>query len=191
MFDALNSFFRWISMALLLLFCVVFSLVTNVLDILMAVLSSPPLLVFVLIGSFGVYSPSVSTANIKSLISKSIGNVKDKNTSLSMYASSKSNVQITRGCCTASSCSMSAPLISSTIKSTFKISCAQNVPKIVFFTEKCAQKRLRGNLHEALFFNGREGGIRTHGGSSPHLISSQAPSTTRTPLHALTRHDAL
>ena len=54
MFDALNSFFRWISMALLLLFCVVFSLVTNVLDILMAVLSSPPLLVFVLIGSVGV-----------------------------------------------------------------------------------------------------------------------------------------
>lgn len=53
MFDALNSFFRWISMALFLLFCVVFSLVTNVLDILMAVLS-PPLLVFVLIGSVGI-----------------------------------------------------------------------------------------------------------------------------------------
>ena len=77
-----------------------------------------------------------------------------------------------RGCCTASSFSISAPLISSTIKSTFKISCAQNVPKFLFFTKKCAQKRLRGNLHEALFFNGREGGIRTHGGSSPHLISS-------------------
>ena len=46
--------------------------------------------------------------------------------------------------------------------------CAQ----IVFFTQKWRQKRLRGNLHEALFFNGREGGIRTHGGSSPHLISS-------------------
>ena len=57
-------------------------------------------------------------------------------------------------------------------KSALKISCAQNVPKIVFFTQKYAQKRLRGNLHEALFFNGREGGIRTHGGSSPHLISS-------------------
>ena len=48
----------------------------------------------------------------------------------------------------------------------------------MFFTQKYAQKRLRENLHEALFFNGREGGIRTHGGSSPHLISSQAPSTT-------------
>ena len=57
-------------------------------------------------------------------------------------------------------------------KSKFKTSCAQTVPKFLFFTEKCAQKRLRGNLHEALFFNGREGGIRTHGGSSPHLISS-------------------
>ena len=33
---------------------------------------------------------------------------------------------------------------------TFKISCAQNVPKIVFFTQKYAQKRLRGKLHEAL-----------------------------------------
>ena len=76
-------------------------------------------------------------------------------------------------------------------KNEFKISSAQNVPKILFFAPKWTQKRLRGNLHEALFFNGREGGIRTHGGSSPHLISSQAPSTTRTPLHALMRHDAL
>ena len=65
-----------------------------------------------------------------------------------------------------------AAIISRKPKSTFKISCAQNVPKIVFFTQKWTQKRLRGNLHEALFFNGREGGIRTHGGSSPHLISS-------------------
>ena len=76
-------------------------------------------------------------------------------------------------------------------KSALKISCAQNVPKIVFFTQKYAQKRLRENLHEALFFNGREGGIRTHGGSSPHLISSQAPSTTRTPLHTAVRYVAL
>jgi len=57
-------------------------------------------------------------------------------------------------------------------KNEFKISSAQNVPKILFFAPKWTQKRLRGNLHEALFFNGREGGIRTHGGSSPHLISS-------------------
>ena len=57
-------------------------------------------------------------------------------------------------------------------KNKFKISSAQNVPKFLFFTEKCAQKRLRGNLHEALFLNGREGGIRTHGSSSLHLISS-------------------
>ena len=57
-------------------------------------------------------------------------------------------------------------------KNEFKISSAQNVPKILFFIPKWTQKRLRGNLHEALFFNGREGGIRTHGGSSPHLISS-------------------
>ena len=65
-----------------------------------------------------------------------------------------------------------ATIVSRQPKSTFKISCAQNVPKIEFFTQKWRQKRLRGNLHEALFFNGREGGIRTHGGSSPHLISS-------------------
>ena len=65
-----------------------------------------------------------------------------------------------------------AAIVSRKPKSTFKISCAQTVPKIVFFTQKWRQKRLRGNLHEALFFNGREGGIRTHGGSSPHLISS-------------------
>ena len=57
-------------------------------------------------------------------------------------------------------------------KNEFKISSAQNVPKILFFAPKRTQKRLRENLHEALFFNGREGGIRTHGGSSPHLISS-------------------
>ena len=43
-------------------------------------------------------------------------------------------------------------------------------------------KRLRENSR-SLDFTGGEGGIRTHGGSSPHLISSQAPSTTRTPLH--------
>ena len=78
-----------------------------------------------------------------------------------------------------------AAIVSRKPKSTFKISCAQNVPKIVFFTQKWTQKRLRGNLHEALFFNGREGGIRTHGGYEPHLISSQAPSTARTPLHLL------
>ena len=48
-------------------------------------------------------------------------------------------------------------------KNKFKISSAQNVPKFLFFTEKRVQKRLRGNLHEALFFNGGEGGIRTHG----------------------------
>ena len=48
-------------------------------------------------------------------------------------------------------------------KNEFKISSAQNVPKILFFAPKWTQKRLRGNLHEALFFNGGEGGIRTHG----------------------------
>ena len=53
------------------------------------------------------------------------------------------------------------------------------------------QKRLPSEMLGSLVFTGREGGIRTHGGSSPHLISSQAPSTTRTPLHALMRHDAL
>src|SRR5215217_6359942 len=31
-------------------------------------------------------------------------------------------------------------------------------------------------------FLGGEGGIRTHGGSSPHRFSRAAPSTTRTPL---------
>src|SRR5829696_408886 len=31
-------------------------------------------------------------------------------------------------------------------------------------------------------FHGGEGGIRTHGGSSPHRFSRAAPSTTRTPL---------
>ena len=56
---------------------------------------------------------------------------------------------------------------------------------------KIEQKRLPSKMLGSLDFTGREGGIRTHGGSSPHLISSQAPSTTRTPLHALARHDAL
>ena len=42
-----------------------------------------------------------------------------------------------------------ATIVSRQPKSTFKISCAQNVPKFLFFTEKRAQKRLRGNLHEA------------------------------------------
>ena len=43
-----------------------------------------------------------------------------------------------------------AAIVSRKPKSTFKISCAQNVPKIVFFTQKWRQKRPRGNLHEAL-----------------------------------------
>jgi hypothetical protein len=33
-------------------------------------------------------------------------------------------------------------------------------------------------------FRGGEGGIRTHGGSSPHRFSRAAPSTTRTPLQS-------
>src|SRR5215212_5358877 len=33
-------------------------------------------------------------------------------------------------------------------------------------------------------FHGGEGGIRTHGGSSPHRFSRAAPSTTRTPLQS-------
>src|SRR5215208_8229582 len=45
-------------------------------------------------------------------------------------------------------------------------------------------------------FLGGEGGIRTHGGSSPHRFSRAAPSTTRTPLqpakytNAVPRSDA-
>nr|DAV75786.1 MAG TPA: hypothetical protein [Caudoviricetes sp.] len=37
---------------------------------------------------------------------------------------------------------------------------------------KIEQKRLPGKMLGSLDFTGREGGIRTHGGSSPHLISS-------------------
>lgn len=54
MFDALNSFFRWILMALFLIFCLVFALVTGVSDVLKTVLSEPLLLAFVLLGSVGV-----------------------------------------------------------------------------------------------------------------------------------------
>ncbi|WP_315443337.1 hypothetical protein [uncultured Selenomonas sp.] len=54
MFDALNSFFRWILMTLFLIFCLVFALVTGVSDVLKTVLSEPLLLAFVLLGSVGV-----------------------------------------------------------------------------------------------------------------------------------------
>ena len=37
---------------------------------------------------------------------------------------------------------------------------------------KIEQKRLPSKMLGSLDFTGREGGIRTHGGSSPHLISS-------------------
>ena len=116
---------------------------------------------------------------------------KGKSASLSTYAASKSDAQRKARMLHGILVFYVAAIVSRKPKSTFKISCAQNVPKIVFFTQKWRQKRPRGNLHEALFFNGREGGIRTHGGSSPHLISSQAPSTTRTPLHAAMRQVAL
>jgi hypothetical protein len=39
--------------------------------------------------------------------------------------------------------------------------------------------------------SGGEGGIRTHGGSSPHRFSRAAPSTTRTPLQAVKYTNAL
>lgn len=54
MFDALDSFFRWILMTMLLLFCLVFALAIGAYEILGMVLSSPPLLAFVLLGSVGV-----------------------------------------------------------------------------------------------------------------------------------------
>lgn len=54
MFDALNSFFRWILMTLFLLFCLAFALVTGALDVLRTVLATPPLLAFILLGSVGV-----------------------------------------------------------------------------------------------------------------------------------------
>ena len=57
-------------------------------------------------------------------------------------------------------------------KNKFKISSAQNVPKILFFTQKYVQKRLPSEMLGSLDFTGREGGIRTHGSSSLHLISS-------------------
>jgi hypothetical protein len=40
-------------------------------------------------------------------------------------------------------------------------------------------------------FLGGEGGIRTHGGSSPHRFSRAAPSTTRTPLQPVKYTNAL
>src|SRR5215204_1465739 len=40
-------------------------------------------------------------------------------------------------------------------------------------------------------FLGGEGGIRTHGGSSPHRFSRAAPSTTRTPLQPAKYTNAL
>src|SRR5215213_483712 len=40
-------------------------------------------------------------------------------------------------------------------------------------------------------FLGGEGGIRTHGGSSPHRFSRAAPSTTRTPLQPMKYTNAI
>lgn len=54
MFDVLESFFRWIFMTMFLLFCLVFALATGASEILGTVLSAPPLLAFVLLGSIGV-----------------------------------------------------------------------------------------------------------------------------------------
>ena len=39
-------------------------------------------------------------------------------------------------------------------------------------TYKTGTKKLPGKILGSIDFTGREGGIRTHGGSSPHLISS-------------------
>lgn len=54
MFDALNSFFRWILMTLFLLFCLVVALFSGAHNVLITVLSTPPLLVFIVLGSVGV-----------------------------------------------------------------------------------------------------------------------------------------
>lgn len=51
MFDALDSFFRWVLMSLFFLLCLVFALVTGALDVLRTILSEPLLIVFVAIGS--------------------------------------------------------------------------------------------------------------------------------------------
>ena len=50
-----------------------------------------------------------------------------------------------------------AAIVSRKPKSTFKISCAQNVPKIVFFTQKWRQKRLLSEMLGSLIFQWQRG----------------------------------
>ena len=73
-------------------------------------------------------------------------------------------------------------------KSLWSVSCGKASLSQKTVTSK---KKLPGEIPGSFVISGGEGGIRTHGGSSPHLISSQAPSTTRTPLHAAVRQVAL
>ena len=96
-----------------------------------------------------------------------------------------------RRCCTASSFFMFQPSFHASQNPRLKSRVPKMCPKSCFSPKNGDRKGFWAKCSEALFFNGREGGIRTHGGSSPHLISSQAPSTTRTPLHAAVRQVAL
>ena len=51
MFDALDSIFRFVVGILFLIFCLVLAAISGVLEVLKTVISTPPLLVFTLIGS--------------------------------------------------------------------------------------------------------------------------------------------
>lgn len=54
MFDALDSLFCWILVTLFMFCCLAFGIFKNTFDVIMTVLSSPPLLTFVLLGSIGI-----------------------------------------------------------------------------------------------------------------------------------------
>lgn len=51
MFDALDSIFRFVVGILFLIFCLVLAAISGALEVLKTVISTPPLLVFTLIGS--------------------------------------------------------------------------------------------------------------------------------------------
>lgn len=54
MFHILDSFFYWILTTLFLLLCLVFALFRSALNVLETLLSTPPLLAFILLGTIGI-----------------------------------------------------------------------------------------------------------------------------------------
>ena len=57
-------------------------------------------------------------------------------------------------------------------KNEFKILVCPKCAQILVFHPKIRAEKASWKAPRSLDFTGREGGIRTHGGSSPHLISS-------------------